>query len=86
MIPEDEIRRAVLTGIETVTSRKTILDDTEQFSDHDIDSLDQMSLMLEIEERLGLDFGEQDPKEVASISDYFQLVGSLNGSKKEVLT
>lgn len=81
MIPEDQIRQAVLSGIKTVTSREITLDDTEQFADHDIDSLDRMSLMLEVEDSLGLDFGELDPKEVTSISDYFQLVWSLEGAE-----
>jgi len=85
MIPEDQIRQAVLTGIETVTSRKITLDDTGQFADHDIDSLDRMSLMLEVEDRLGLDFGELDPAEVTSIGDYFLLVRSLEGVEEEVL-
>jgi len=85
MIPEDQIRQAVLSGIETVTSRKITLDDADQFSNHDIDSLDRMSLMLEVEDRLGLDFGELDPKEVTSISDYFQMVRSLEGVEEEVL-
>lgn len=84
MLSEDQIRQAVLSGIETVTSRKITLNDMEPFSDHDIDSLDRMSLMLEVEDRLGLDFGELDPKEVASISDYFQLVRSLEDAEVEV--
>ena len=68
-----------------MTSRKITLDDTGQFADHDIDSLDRMSLMLEVEDRLGLDFGELDPAEVTSIGDYFQLVRSLEGVEEEVL-
>ncbi len=86
MIAEDQIRQVVLTGIQSLTSRNMALADTDQFADHDIDSLDRMSLMLEVEDKLGLDFEELDPNELTSIGDYFQLVRSLDGVEKEALS
>ena len=85
MITNDSIREAVFDGILTVTSQRMMFGDADRFEDEGLDSLDRMSLMLEVEERLGLDFDGLDPKDVESISDYFELVHSHSNQQEEVV-
>lgn len=86
MISADRIRHSVNAGIEAVTSRSVQLADDEKFADHDIDSLDSMSLMLEIEEQLGVEFKDIDPKDLETPADYIKLVQSLEDSSDESTT
>lgn len=78
MISRDEIREAVKLGIKTVTSRSaTDIGDSDQLADHEIDSLDGMSVMLEVEDSLGISFGDLDPKRVTSIDDFVEVIQEI---------
>jgi acyl carrier protein len=67
----EEIRQAVIKGVQKVTERNSItLDDEQTFEKFGLDSLDRMALMLEVESHLGLDFGENNPEELRTIQDY----------------
>jgi acyl carrier protein len=67
----EEIRQAVIKGVQKVTERNSItLDDEQTFEKFGLDSLDRMALMLEVENHLGLDFGENNPEELRTIQDY----------------
>jgi acyl carrier protein len=71
----EEIRTAVLEGIQKVKERELIpLDDEQPFEKFGLDSLDRMALMLEVETRLHLDFGEKNPEEIPTIKDYIAYV------------
>ena len=83
MISADRIRVAVVTGIEAVTSRAVEINDDELFSDFDIDSLDSMSLMLEVEESLEIEFDEIDPKDLATPADYIRVIQAMDVSPTE---
>jgi acyl carrier protein len=84
MIKIDDVRAAVLDGIEAVLSKRMLLEDHDLFDDYGLDSLDRMSIMLEVEERLGLDFDGVDPADIGSIDDYFRLVQSRQAESQEV--
>jgi acyl carrier protein len=84
MISTDQIRQAVLDGIAAVVSKKMSLADDDLFDEHELDSLDRMSIMLEVEDRLGLDFEGVDPSTIKSIDDYFCLVQSRETAAQEV--
>ena len=71
----EEIRKAVIEGISTVTERNHItLDDGQSFEDFGLDSLDRMALMLEVEKHLGLDFGENNPDDILNLQDYILFI------------
>ena len=78
MKPEEEIRNAVLDAIRKATGSKDFaIKDSDNFTAHDIDSLDQMSIMVDVEEALELDFGDLDPASLACIRDYIAYVQSI---------
>jgi acyl carrier protein len=77
MLRADRIRQSVIQGIEQVTSKLVEIGDQDSFADFDIDSLDRMSLMLEVEEDLDLEFTDLDPKDVDCINDYIKLIQAL---------
>jgi acyl carrier protein len=71
----EEIRKAVIEGIRTVTEKNhTNLDDGQSFENFGLDSLDRMALMLEVEKHLGLDFGENNPDDMRNIQDYIRFI------------
>lgn len=71
----EEIRKAVIEGIRTVTEKtNTSLDDGQSFENFGLDSLDRMALMLEVEKHLSLDFGESNPDDIHNIQDYIQFI------------
>ena len=51
----------------------------DQFSDHDIDSLDQMSIMVEVEGAFDIDLEDVEPKNINSVNDYVKLVQEMKG-------
>ncbi|MDU9048183.1 MAG: acyl carrier protein [Candidatus Electrothrix sp. Rat3] len=61
MLSKEEIRHHFHDAIKKIaeTEEVTIADD-EIFDDYGLDSLDQMNLLLEMEERVGHDLGELD--------------------------
>jgi acyl carrier protein len=71
----EEIRKAVIKGIQTVTEKERIaLEDGQTFENFGLDSLDRMALMLEVEKYLGLDFGEKNPDDIRTIQDFIQYI------------
>jgi acyl carrier protein len=78
MKTEEEIGNAVLDAIRKATGSKDFaIQDSDEFSAHDIDSLDQMSILVDVEEALGLDFGDLDPATLTCIRDYIRHVQSM---------
>jgi acyl carrier protein len=70
----------ILQCIVKATNRKELncLNPDENFSANDIDSLDQMSIMLEVEAMFGIEFGEEvEPKSITCINDYAKLVTDI---------
>lgn len=71
----DEIREAVIAGLRSVMddAAMTIADD-QAFTEAGLDSMDRMSLLLEVESALGLEFGETNPDELPTIKAYARFV------------
>lgn len=66
MLPLDEFHAVVIECLKVVKKSEDIaLTVDDSFSDFGIDSLDSMSLMLEIEKRLSIEFDEE-----FELSDY----------------
>ncbi len=77
MNTEEEIRNAVLDAVRKATDSKDLaLADSDKFADHDVDSLDRMSIMVDVEEALGIDFEDVDPATLNCIVDYIKYVQS----------
>lgn len=71
----EEIRKAVNEGIQKVKEKNSlILDDEKSFEKIGLDSLDRMALMLEVENCLGLDFGEKNPEDLRNIQEYISYI------------
>ena len=71
----EEIRKSVLEGIQKVTEKNSItLDNQQTFESFGLDSLDRMALMLEVESRLGLDFGEKNPDDIHTVQEYIEYI------------
>ena len=68
----DKIRQCIIKA----TNRQDLneLKADAPFADHDIDSLDQMSIMVEIEGMFDIELDDVDPKDIHCINDYAQLV------------
>ncbi len=74
----DEIREAVIHSIKKVTSRDDVmLENGGLFEDYALDSLDRMSIMIEVEIQLKVDFDDLDPGELNCINDYITCVQKL---------
>ena len=70
-----EIKEAVLQSIREVMHKDGLpLGDGDSFNDHGIDSLDQMSIMVAIEGKLGVELGEMDPKNIRCVNDYVAVI------------
>lgn len=79
MISKDEFRKAVIEGIKTVTEKDSVeIRDDEDFNSVGLDSLDGMNLVLEVEARTGIDFGELDLAEANSIDAFYQKACELS--------
>jgi acyl carrier protein len=71
----EEIRKAVIEGMQKVKENNSlIINDEQSFEKTGLDSLDRMALMLEVENRLGLDFGEKNPDELRNIQEYISYI------------
>jgi acyl carrier protein len=61
MISKEKTRKHLYEAIKKLTeSEEVTLADDERFDDYGLDSLDQMNLLLELEERIGHDLGKLD--------------------------
>lgn len=66
-----EIREAVIKGMQKVKERNDIsVEDEQSFEKFGLDSLDRMALMMEVENYLGMDFGEKNPEELPNLQEY----------------
>jgi acyl carrier protein len=71
----EEIRKIVIKAIQKVKENNSLILDNEQsFEKIGLDSLDRMALMLEVENCLGLDFGEKNPEELRNIQEYISYI------------
>ena len=52
----------------------------DSFESHDIDSLDRMSIMVEVEGMFDVELEDIEPGTVGSINDYVELVASRKKS------
>jgi acyl carrier protein len=68
------IRKAILDGASAVKHQEVQLDDHESFQSAGLDSLDRMSLLMEVENRLGLDFGDTNPEKLENINAYIDYI------------
>ena len=50
----------------------------EEFENIDIDSLDRMSIMLQVEQKLELNLEEVDPNELGTIQKYIDFIQALD--------
>jgi acyl carrier protein len=80
----EEIRSAVLAGIAKVTNRsEVVLADHESFQHFGLDSVDRMSLLMEVEDLLGATFGDQiGPERLKCISDYIDYIQQPDSESK----
>lgn len=61
MFTKEDVRKVVYEGIKKVTGNNEItIGDDESFADYGLDSLDQMSLLLEMEMPLGVKIDDLD--------------------------
>ena len=61
MFTKEDVRKVVYEGIRKVTGNNEItIGDDESFADYGLDSLDQMSLLLEMEMPLGVKIDDLD--------------------------
>jgi acyl carrier protein len=70
----EAIRNAVLGGVAAVKNQKVQLDDQMSFQTAGLDSLDRMSILMEVENRLGLDFGDTNPEKFENIKAYVDYI------------
>jgi acyl carrier protein len=76
-----EIREAVIKGMQKVKERNDItVEDEQSFEKFGLDSLDRMALMMEVENDLGIDFGEKNPEELPTVQEYILYIQNT-GSK-----
>lgn len=75
-VPEmSSVRVAVINALRKVTESADLeLDDSESFSAHGLDSLDRMSVMVAVEDELGIDVSQLDPAALDSVSDYAKAI------------
>jgi acyl carrier protein len=61
MASREKLMEILIDAIRAVTNKDSIpINENEKFEEYGLDSLDRMNLLLELEERLGLDLGELD--------------------------
>lgn len=74
----ENVRSAVHESLYKIldTSEVAIKDD-ETFEDYGVDSLDRMNLLLELEQKLGMELGELDLEKVNTINLLFEHINQL---------
>lgn len=61
MVQKEAVRKAVHDGLKKILKTGEVtLGDSETFSNYGVDSLDQMNLLLEVEQALGMQLGDVD--------------------------
>ncbi|QDT03531.1 acyl carrier protein [Rubripirellula lacrimiformis] len=77
---ETDINKTIVECIVNATKRDDLKDIAahDPFNSHDIDSLDQMSIMLEIEEKFQIELEGVDIKSIRCVNDYADLVNERN--------
>ena len=70
--------QAAINKVLTDTPDRPIKDN-EKFSDYGLDSLDVMSLFLQLDEDLGIQIGEEiDPEEYNTLDKIFNYIASMD--------
>ena len=78
MFTLDEFRDAVKQGIRKLThTDEVVIGDDEDFADYGLDSLQGISLVLEVETSLGIDLGEFDIEDANTIILFFNKAKSV---------
>lgn len=78
MKTETEIRDAAIKGIRKVTQDPNLtISDEESFGTIGLDSLDLMTVTLEIEEDLDIDLNDVEPSEFKNINDIIAYIQKL---------
>ncbi|MDG2273353.1 MAG: acyl carrier protein [Halioglobus sp.] len=78
MFTLDDFRDAVKQGIKKLTrTEEVVIGDEEDFSDYGLDSLQGISLVLEVETSLGVDLGEFDIEDANTIVLFFNKAKSV---------
>jgi acyl carrier protein len=78
MFTLDEFRGAVKQGIQKLThADEVIIADDEDFADYGLDSLQGISLVLEVETSLDIDLGEFDIEDANTITLFFNKAKSV---------
>jgi acyl carrier protein len=73
MFTLDEFRDAVKQGIKKLThADDVVIADDEDFADYGLDSLQGISLVLEVETTLDIDLGEFDIEDANTITLFFE--------------
>lgn len=77
MFERDQVKMAYYDALREVLKNKDvdILDD-ETLDDYGVDSLDKMNLLLEIEQRLGIDLGDIDLGKYNNFNLIFEFVSN----------
>lgn len=76
MVSRDEFRSLVHQGLMSVLEQSDVnIADDETFADYGVDSLQGMSLILELEELLGFELGEElNLREVNTINTLYDYI------------
>jgi len=73
MFSKEDFRKAVIEGLKRARDVQEIsIRDDENFSDIGLDSLDGMTLVLEVEAVLGIDLGEFDLRGANDINHFYE--------------
>lgn len=71
MMTPDAVRTAVISAARKITKDTSFTaNDGDKLADLGLDSLDRMSLLVEVESILKVEFGEVDPEELSTMGDY----------------
>ncbi|MCA9040488.1 MAG: acyl carrier protein [Planctomycetaceae bacterium] len=74
----EEIETAVRASIAQVKADDSLqLGLEDNFDDYDIDSLDRMSIMLQVEQQLGISLEDEDPNNLSSIQKYIDHITNM---------
>lgn len=81
MISKNEFRDAVIESIKKIKGVESVdLGNDEEFSVAGLDSLDGMDLVLEVESRTGINFGEFDLATANTIDKFYAKAQELAAS------
>jgi acyl carrier protein len=88
MAPMDLNRAAILEGVSRVfdehLSIREVSESTHLFRDLELDSLQQLTLVVEIENRFRIRFDEGDESGIETVADLVDLVASRLGASGAV--